>query len=160
MDFVKKASDQAVPPSPVTPVSRPTFSSSDIGTTLGEDTEFNGTLKFGKSLKIEGKFQGDLSSPGLLVIGQSGQVRAEVEVGSLAVEGKLTGNIKAKDLVDLRSTAEVFGDIVASKIKIEEGVVLVGKTEIRPSDSKSSPLGAKTIPQEKPPVSIPPEKKA
>ena len=111
-----------------------------IGTTLGEDTEFNGTLKFGKSLKIEGKFQGDLASPGLLIIGRSGQVRAEIKVGSLTVEGKLTGNIRAKDLVDLRSTAEVYGDITASKIKIEEGVILRGKTEIKPADSKSQPL--------------------
>ena len=118
----------------------PVASAGQAGTTLGEDTEFNGTMKFGNSLKIEGKFQGDLSSPGHLIIGRSGEVRAEVKVGSVTVEGKLTGNIHAKELVDLRSTAEVFGDIKASKIKIEEGVVLLGKTEIKPPDSKSGPL--------------------
>ena len=128
------------------------LSSDQAGTTLGDDTEFNGTLKFGNSLKIEGKFQGDLSSPGHLIIGRSGEVRAEVKVGSVTVEGKLTGNIHAKDLVDLRSTAEIFGDIKASKIKIEEGVILRGKTEIKPPDSKSQPLsdlaGKASAPQE------------
>jgi len=139
MDFIsKKTSDQgpSSAPSPSPQPSRP----GQVGTTLGEDTEFNGTLKFGNSLKIEGKFQGDLSSPGHLIIGRSGQVRAEVRVGSVTVEGKLTGNIKAKELVDLRSSAEVFGDIRAAKIKIEEGVVLLGKAEIKPDDSKSKPL--------------------
>ena len=126
----------------VTDPDRPPVSSGQAETTLGEDTEFSGTLKFGNSLKIEGKFQGDLASPGHLIVGRSGEVRAEVKVGSVTIEGKLTGNIHAKDLVDLRSTAEVFGDIKASKIKIEEGVVLMGKTQIKSSDSKSAPLSA------------------
>lgn len=140
MDFVKKTSDQSGPTTQQQQAPVRSNYSSNVGTTLGEDTEFSGTLKFGKSLKIEGKFRGDLTSPGLLIVGQSGQVRAEVNVGSATVEGKLTGNIGATDLVDLRSTAEVFGDINAAKIKIEEGVVFVGKAEIRPSDSKSKPL--------------------
>jgi cytoskeletal protein CcmA (bactofilin family) len=147
MDFIsRRAPEQSTSGTPnptresTPPPSSPPAGSDRIATELSEDTEFNGTLKFGKTLKIAGKFQGDLKSPGHLIIGRTGQVRAEVEVGSITVEGKLTGNIKAKDLVDLRSNAEVFGDISASKIKIEEGVVLLGKTEIRSNESKSKPL--------------------
>ena len=138
MEFGKKGNEQGSssgslsgPPGPAGSVA---------ATTLGEDTEFSGTLKFGNSLTIQGKFKGDLTSSGHLIVGAPGQVRAEVKVGSLTVEGKLTGNIKAKDLVDLRSQAEVFGDINAAKLKIEEGVVFVGKAEIKPKDSKSEPL--------------------
>jgi cytoskeletal protein CcmA (bactofilin family) len=111
-----------------------------VATTLGKDTEFSGTLRFGDALKIEGKFEGDLASHGHLIIGGSGQVKAEVKVGALTVEGKLTGNITAENLVELRQSAEVFGDIRAAKIKIEEGVVFVGKAEIKSSSSKSQPL--------------------
>jgi len=139
MEFGRKGTEQGGSSSSVTGgSSRP--AGEVATTTLGEDTEFSGTLNFGNSLRIEGKFQGDLTSPGHLIVGGPGQVRAEVNVGSLTVEGKLTGNIKAKDLVDLRKSAEVFGDINASKIKIEEGVVFVGKAQIKPKDSKSQPL--------------------
>lgn len=137
MEFGKKGNEQGSSSSSVSGPPRPTGAAA---TTLGEDTEFSGTLSFGNSLKIEGKFQGDLTSSGHLIVGGSGQVRAEIKVGSLTVEGKLTGNIKAKDTVDLQSTAEVFGDVNASKIKIEEGVVFVGKADIKPKDSKSQPL--------------------
>ncbi len=107
-------------------------------TTLGKDTEFEGTLRFKEGLKIEGKFNGDISSEGNLIIGKTGEVRAEIAVGSIIVEGKITGNIVASDLVELRSSAELRGDITASKLKIEEGVVFVGKSDVQPNNSRKT----------------------
>ena len=100
-------------------------------TTLGKDTEFEGTLKFKEGLKIEGRFKGDITSEGNLIIGKTGQVNAEIQVGSIIVEGKINGNIVATDLIELRSTAEMRGDITASKLKIEEGVSFVGKSDVQ-----------------------------
>lgn len=100
-------------------------------TTLGKDTEFEGTLKFKEGLKIEGRFKGDITSEGNLIIGKTGEVNAEIKVGSIIVEGKINGNIEASDLIEFRSTAEMRGDIKASKLKIEEGVVFVGKSDVQ-----------------------------
>jgi len=146
MDFKKRTSEQlntahqGANPAPV--------KGTAMATTLGEDTEFTGTMKFGDSLRIEGKFQGDLASSGHLYVGGAGQVRAEIKVNSLTVEGKVTGNIHAEKLVDLRNAAEVFGDVTAEKIKIEDGVVFVGKAKIQPPQSKSQPLPNDLIKQE------------
>lgn len=107
-------------------------------TTLGKDTEFEGTLKFKDGLRIEGKFNGDISTDGYLIIGDTGQVTAEISVGSIIVEGKITGNIQAKDLVELRSSAEMRGDITAAKLKIEEGVVFIGKSDVQPRDGSKN----------------------
>jgi len=103
-------------------------------TTLGKDTEFEGTLKFKEGLRIEGKFNGDISSEGHLIIGKTGEVTAEISVGSIVVEGKITGNIQANDLVELRSQAELRGDIKAAKLKIEEGVIFIGKSDVQPQN--------------------------
>lgn len=105
-------------------------------TTLGEDTQFKGTLKFKNTLKIEGSFEGDISTDGSLIIGKTGRVKAEIKAGSAIVEGKINGNITAKDLVDLRSTAELVGDIQACKVRIEEGVVFVGKADVQPVERR------------------------
>ncbi len=107
-------------------------------TTLGEDTQFKGTLKFKNTLKIEGSFEGDISTDGHLVIGKTGRVKAEIKAGSTVVEGKVNGNITAKEVVELRSTAELLGDIQASKLKIEEGVIFVGKADVQPTERRSS----------------------
>jgi cytoskeletal protein CcmA (bactofilin family) len=98
-------------------------------TTLGEDTQFKGTLKFKNTLKIEGNFEGDIST---------GKVKAEIKAGSTVVEGKVNGNITAKDVIDLRNTAELVGDIQASKVKIEEGVIFVGKADVQPVERRGN----------------------
>jgi len=113
-------------------------------TTLGKDTEFEGTLKFKEGLKIEGKFNGDIASEGHLIIGKTGEVRAEISVGSIIVEGKITGNIMANDLVELRSSAELRGDITASKLKIQEGVIFIGKSDVQPGNSRKTVAGSKS----------------
>lgn len=126
-------------------------------TTLGEDTEFSGTMKFGKTLKILGKFEGDLASEGSLIIGRTGQVKAEIKVGSVIIEGKVTGNITASDLIDLRSTAELTGDIQSAKLKIEEGVLFVGRSDVRPK-GRAIPEAA-ALKTDKAPMELHPEKK-
>ncbi len=105
-------------------------------TTLGKDTEFEGTLQFKEGLKIEGRFKGDITSEGYLIIGKTGEVTAEINVGSIIVEGKVTGNIIADDLVELRSSAQMRGDITAAKMKIEEGVLFVGKSDVQPQNRR------------------------
>ena len=41
---------------------------SSISTILGKETEFNGILKFKKSLQVNGYFHGEIESEGFLVI--------------------------------------------------------------------------------------------
>ena len=109
-----------------------------VVTTLGPDTEFEGTLKFKHSLKIDGKFKGHIAARGHVTVGFSGSVEADIQAGSLVIEGRMTGNIVANDLVDLRSTAAMHGDIHASKLSIEEGVVLVGHIDVMPKERRGS----------------------
>jgi len=115
-------------------VSGQTRRDEQAATTLGEDTEFKGTLKFGKTLKIAGKFEGDLTTNGMLIIANTGEIKAEMKVGSVIIEGKAHGNINANDLVELRNPAELYGDIVSARLKIDEGVIFVGKSDVRPKD--------------------------
>ncbi len=100
------------------------------GTFLGSDVEFKGCLKFGGELRINGKFEGEIASSGTVHVGPEGDVKAEIAVGGAVVEGKVNGNIRAGDRVELRSTAQMVGDITASKLIVEEGVVFVGRCEV------------------------------
>ncbi|MFH1741581.1 MAG: polymer-forming cytoskeletal protein [bacterium] len=135
------SSQQSSQQAPVSSPQAPRPRDEQAFTTLGEDTQFKGTLKFKNTLKIEGTFEGDISSDGHLVIGKTGRVKAEIKVGSSIVEGKVNGNITAKDVIDLRSTGELIGDIQASKLKIEEGVVFVGKADVQPVDRRTTNSG-------------------
>ena len=107
--------------------------------TLGADVDFKGSLNFKDKLHINGRFEGDLSSEGgLLVVGKNAEIRAEIRVGNLISEGKIFGNTVVADKVELRAPAQVFGDIQASRFSVEEGVIFVGTANINPADVSPS----------------------
>lgn len=125
------------------------------GTVLSADVEFKGSLTFEGSLRVDGKFEGDISSPGTIHIGESGDVKAEITVGCAVVEGKIQGNITAEKKVELLSTAQLFGDIKASQLVINEGVTIVGKCDVNPGASKTGGF----IPKKKSEIEEPKQEK-
>ena len=105
---------------------------------LSSDVEISGTLKFAGELTFEGKLEGDIVSDGTLQLGDSTVINGNVNVNSVVVRGKINGNITAKDKIEIKAKAELFGDIKASKLAIEEGVTFVGKTEVNPNKAAPS----------------------
>src|SRR6266540_582620 len=89
---------------------------------LTSEVEIKGNLKFSGELTLEGKFEGEINSDGTLHLGDSAVVNGNINAGTVVVRGKINGNIMAKDKIDIKSKAELFGDIRAAKLAIEEGV--------------------------------------
>lgn len=106
---------------------------------LNSDVEVKGTLKFSGELTFDGKLDGDINSEGVLNLGDNAAIKGTLDVGSVVVRGKITGNLVAKDKVELKAKTELFGDIRASKLVIEEGVTYVGKTEVNPNKVAPTP---------------------
>ena len=101
--------------------------------------ELKGNLKFAGELTLDGKLEGEVICDGILHLGETGVVNGNLNVGSIVVRGKINGNVFAKDKIEIKSKAEVFGDIRAAKLVIEEGVTFVGKIEINPNKVGPSP---------------------
>lgn len=101
-----------------------------ITTTLGTGTNFNGTMRFSQSLKIDGRFDGKIESEGFLYIEESAYVQADIKVGSIVVGGTVHGDIYAKEKLEMLSTGQVFGNVQTAKLKIADGVVFEGKCQM------------------------------
>jgi cytoskeletal protein CcmA (bactofilin family) len=117
---------------------------------LNSDVEVKGTLKFSGELTFDGKVDGDIISDGALTLGDNAVVKGTLDVGSVVVRGKITGNIVAKDKIELKAKTELFGDVRASKLVIEEGVTFVGKTEVNPNKVAPTPPVVRTAEPAKP----------
>src|SRR6266705_3052764 len=89
---------------------------------LNTDVEIKGTLKFSGELTFDGKLDGDINSEGTLNLGDNAVVKGTIDVGSVVVRGKIAGNVNAKDKNDIKAKTELFGDVQAAKLVIEEGV--------------------------------------
>lgn len=113
----------------------PTESTKISAATLATDVEFKGSLSFKDRLCINGRFEGDITSEGgLLVVGRNAEIKAEIKVGNIVSEGKIFGNTMVSDKVELRSPGQVFGDIQAARFSVEEGVIFVGNANINPGE--------------------------
>lgn len=119
---------------------------------LNSDVEVKGTLKFSGELTFDGKVDGDINSDGLLTLGENAVVKGTIDVGSVVVRGKITGNVVAKDKIELKAKTELFGDVRAAKLVIEEGVTFVGKTEVNPNKVSPTPPPARNQELPKTPV--------
>jgi cytoskeletal protein CcmA (bactofilin family) len=100
---------------------------------LGSDVEIKGNLKFAGELTFEGKLDGEVHTEGTLNLGDTAVISGNINAATVVVRGKVNGNIVAKEKVEIKAKAELFGDIRASKLVIEEGVTYVGKTEVNPN---------------------------
>ena len=93
--------------------------------------ELEGRLTYVGTLVLNGKFQGELLSSNRLLVGETGQIQAEVQVGVAIVSGEITGTIIARERVELRPTARILGNIVTPVLVLEEGVVFDGHCKMK-----------------------------
>ncbi|GJQ58620.1 MAG: polymer-forming cytoskeletal protein [Candidatus Scalindua sp. AMX11] len=111
--------------------------SDDMITKITQDVEINGTIKFDKALKIDGKFEGEMiTDQGEVFVGKSGSIKANVKVKNATIEGRVDGNIIATERVELKQKAQLLGDLKARTLVIEEGVVFVGQCDVNPDGFK------------------------
>jgi cytoskeletal protein CcmA (bactofilin family) len=95
-------------------------------TLIAEHVEIQGTLRFQKALRIDGRFEGQLEASGKLIIGPTGSVKANIDLDEAFISGKIVGNITVKKRLVLRGKAEVTGDITAPLLSVDEGVSIIG----------------------------------
>lgn len=106
----------------------------EIRAFLGEGTHFKGVLSFDGAVRIDGHLEGEIVGEEVLIIGEPGQVSAEIEVGTLLVSGQVQGNITAKQRVELLRPSRVGGTIRTPCLVVAEGAVFNGNCEMTGSD--------------------------
>ncbi|MDR1867464.1 MAG: polymer-forming cytoskeletal protein [Treponema sp.] len=95
---------------------------------LGAETTFNGFLKFKKAVSIQGKFKGTIEAEGDLTIDKGAVVEADhINVNTIEVYGTLKASVHVQDKVDLFPGAEMRGDIIATRLRIADGVLYEGQ---------------------------------
>jgi cytoskeletal protein CcmA (bactofilin family) len=106
---------------------------SKTANTLASDVEIKGSIKFQNDLTIDGKVEGEIVSPGTLVVGENAEIRGEIKTKAVTVLGKVHGNITVEEKCELKSHAVLHGDLKASRLVIEDGATFVGKSEVTPN---------------------------
>lgn len=101
-----------------------------IDSIIGEYAEFKGVISLDGTIKIDGKFEGEILSRGNIIVGKNGTVKANINAGIVIIGGKVHGNVIARTKLEMQSTGELYGDIRTPVLVIEEGVVFQGNSYV------------------------------
>ena len=88
---------------------------------LDRGSHLSGELSFEQTFRIDGRFEGKIRSGSELIIGDSAEVDADIEVERISVNGRLGGVVRAKERIELMPGARVTAELISPIIRIEEG---------------------------------------
>ena len=108
---------------------------------LGSDTVYEGKLSFKGTVRIEGRFTGDITSDGTLNVGKDAQVRGTLNVGELLLSGHFNGEVAAKRRVVVYASGVLEGNLQTPSLLTEEGGVIEGQITMR-NPGKAAPKAA------------------
>jgi cytoskeletal protein CcmA (bactofilin family) len=111
----------------------------EFPTILGPDATFKGEMSFDKGVRLQGRFEGKITTPGRLHVAKEAKMQADVEAGSIIVEGEAKGNLSASDRIELKASARYEGDLRTSKLVVDEGAIFSGNVSVGPEAVKSRP---------------------
>src|SRR6202048_2738688 len=86
--------DEVAPVSPITGAATGPRPQGELNALLGKGSSFEGKLLFEGSVRIDGKFTGEIISTDTLIIGEGAEVKGEIAVGTLVIVGDYNGNAK------------------------------------------------------------------
>jgi len=108
---------------------------------IDQGSEFEGKLSFKDTVRIDGKFSGEITSDNTLIVGESGQIQATIHSVCVVISGLVEGDIHASEQIVLHKSAVVNGNLNAPAIMMEEGAQLNGGVRMgvaKPPTSQST----------------------
>lgn len=129
-------------PTPVAPTSSSTHASGGLTAFIDQGSSFEGKLSFKDTVRIDGHFSGEITSENTLVVGESGDIQAQIRSKTVIISGTVVGDIHASQRVVLHKSAQVEGNIESPTMAIEEGAVFHGHVTMKGAERKGAPLKA------------------
>jgi cytoskeletal protein CcmA (bactofilin family) len=108
---------------------------------IDQGSEFEGKLSFRDTVRIDGRFRGEITSENTLIVGECGEIEATISSKTVAISGTVTGDVVAKNKVVLHKTAVVDGNVEAPSLVVEEGATLNGQLKMPPPEGKKTAAG-------------------
>lgn len=93
---------------------------------LGVGTEYRGKLDFVGTVRIDGRFEGEISTDGDLILGRKAVVTGSVSVGRLTSCGHIMGDVVVKERAVLESTSVINGSLNTPSLVVEKGAIIEG----------------------------------
>jgi cytoskeletal protein CcmA (bactofilin family) len=110
----------------------------EITTILGKGSAFDGKLTFEGAVRIDGEFSGEIRTEGTLIIGETAEVKAQINVSRVVVQGIVRGDIAASEAIEILAPAKVYGNVSTPVLEIQKGALFEGNSQMESAGSQKS----------------------
>ena len=97
---------------------------------LDVGTSFEGKVSFSGTVRMDGHFKGDAIAEGVLIVGETGTVEADLSVRSLVVRGSVVGDVVAKEIVEIGPNGRIEGRVSTPRLKVHDGARVTARLEM------------------------------
>ncbi len=94
---------------------------------IDQGSEFEGKLNFKDTVRIDGRFVGEISSENTLIVGETGEIEAKIRSQVVEVSGIVTGDVAAVRKLILHKTARLDGNVETAALVMEDGAIFNGR---------------------------------
>ena len=104
---------------------------------IAANITIEGKIEGGGSVRIAGKFKGDVSIQGNLTIEAGAKLTGRVRADNVVIAGELEGNVEEASRVDLLQTGAMTGDLKAGSLTVAAGARMRGQAEFGVDDAEA-----------------------
>lgn len=97
------------------------FDTSTNQNIVASGTKIIGDLTSEGDIRIDGVVEGNINTPGKVVVGKSGLIKGTLNGTDAHFEGKFSGKLHLSGTLNLKSSAHVEGEVVLGKLSVEPG---------------------------------------
>lgn len=88
---------------------------------IAKGTKIVGDLISEGDLRIDGIVEGNIQTPGKVVVGKSGVINGTLSGSDAYFQGKFSGSLNVSGTLTLKSSAHIEGEVVLGKLEVEPG---------------------------------------
>ena len=119
------------------------FGAEELNGFLDLGTEVVGELHFKNAFRIDGRVRGRIVSENMLVVGETGDVEADIDCGVVSIQGTVHGHNQGREKIELLAGSRVRGTLVSPRLLIEDGAFFQGECEtVSPEQAREKPAAA------------------
>jgi cytoskeletal protein CcmA (bactofilin family) len=107
---------------------------------IAPDITIEGKIEGSGSVRVGGKFKGDVNVQGDLMIEGGAKLTGSVRADKVTIAGELEGNIEESSRVDLQATGVMMGDLKAGSLTVAAGARMRGRAEFGWEDNVPKPI--------------------
>lgn len=115
--------------------------SKDVETVIGATVSVEGNFVGSGDVVVDGRVSGTLKTSKNLRVGETAQVKADIEAANIVVAGEIRGHVTCGGRIEVLSSGKIFGNVDTQTIVVAHGAVLHGKVSMAGHEATESKNG-------------------